>query len=222
MALGGSIQSLGDWVQTGAGSEWHSGISRSGMSIRISGISVSTEVSAIVGIGVSIGRSLAMVVDDCSLGHGVQALGDGVQTSAGSEWDTGISISGMSIRMSGISSISSVVSTIAVVSISICISGTLGNGVGWDGNSLSYRVESLCDWAQTSAGTEWHSGITVCSMSIRISGISSISPVSKVSTIAGISTISTIGEGISAIAIVGIGVSLGISRSNKANQNYRL
>merc|ERR1712001_11388 len=107
------------------------------MSIRISGISVSTEVSAIVGIGISIGRPLAMVVDDCSLGHGVQALCDGVETSAGSEWDSGISISGMSIRISGISSVISTiaegVSAIAIVSISIRISGTLGNGVGWDG-----------------------------------------------------------------------------------------
>merc|ERR1719228_1648428 len=122
MALGGGIQSLCDWVQTSAGSEWHSGVSISSMSIRISGISVSTEVSAIVGIGISIGRSLAMVVDDCSLGHGVQALGDGVQTSAGSEWDSGISISGMSIRISSISSVSSVISTIAGIS-------TIGEGV---------------------------------------------------------------------------------------------
>merc|ERR1712062_789889 len=149
MPLGGSIQSLGDWVQTSAGAEWHSGISISGMSIRISGISVSAEVSAIVGIGISIGRALAMVVDDSSLGHGVQALGDGVKTSAGSEWHSGISISGMSIRISGISSISSGISTIAsistigegvsaiaVVGIGISISGTLGNGVGWDGDSL--------------------------------------------------------------------------------------
>merc|ERR1711970_1479266 len=97
------------------------------------------------------------------LGGGIQTLGDGVQTSAGSEWHSGVSISGMSIRVSGISSISSVsqISTITIVGISIGISRALANMVGRDDSSLGHSIQTLGDGVQASAGSEWHSGVSI-------------------------------------------------------------
>merc|ERR1719369_1410646 len=82
------------------------------------------------------------------------------------------------------------------------------------GPSLGYGVKS-------SAGSEWHSGVSISSTGIRISGISSISSVSTISSISPVSSISTIGEGISsiAVAVIGISICLGIGSSDKANQN---
>merc|ERR1719385_715727 len=86
-ALGHGVKSLGDGVQTGAGAEGDT-IVVSSIGVGVSSVGVSSiSIGSIVSLGISVSRPLANVVagDDSALGHGVKALGDGVQTGAGAE-----------------------------------------------------------------------------------------------------------------------------------------
>merc|ERR1711937_234160 len=105
ISLGGSIKTLGDGVETSAGSKRNSCISNRG-SVRVSSIES-------ISISFSISRPLAKVVSivsrvskvgGISLGGSIKSLGDGVETSAGAKGNSGISNRG-SIRVGSIESI---------------------------------------------------------------------------------------------------------------------
>merc|ERR1711879_849162 len=120
-------ESLGDGVLTRGVSEGDTvgsisiGVSSIGIgvsSIGISGIGQTIAVSSVEEGGVSISRPLAVVtmvsvsvVGDISLGHGVEALGDGVEAGAGAKWNISIGIG---------------VTEASIVSISISLSGGHG------------------------------------------------------------------------------------------------
>jgi len=144
---------LGDWVKTSAGTKRNSSIPIGGIE-RLS-ISI-TLLASPVG---TIGRISESVVSwEGSLSHWVKSLGDWVKTSAGSKWNSSITISGIERLSISITLLTSPVGTIGRISVSV---------VSWEG-SLSHRVKSLGDWVKTSAGSKWNN-------SIPISGIESIS-----------------------------------------------
>merc|ERR1712025_1492729 len=86
ISLGGSIKSLGDWVETSAGSKGNSGIS----------MGETIAIGKVGSISISIGRPLANVVSivssksgkSSSLSHRVKSLSDWVKTTAGAKGDT--------------------------------------------------------------------------------------------------------------------------------------
>merc|ERR1719350_279735 len=138
--------------------------------------SIWVSVSSIKDGGVSL--SISRPLGHKSPGHGVDSLGDGVQTSAGSKGDTidigvgSISIGVSSIEDSGISfglSISrplAVVPVYPVVSISVVGAISLGGG-----------VKALGDWVKSGAGAEGNISIgvgiskaTIVSIGISLSG----------------------------------------------------
>ena len=75
---------------------------------------------------------VSVVVRSVSLGGGIQALGDGVQTGGGSEGDTSDSVATEVVGVSG---------PLAIV---------VGNGK----SSLGHRVQSLGDGVQSRGGSE--------------------------------------------------------------------
>merc|ERR1711862_889389 len=101
ISLGGSIESLGDGVKSGAGAEGNIAMGIGGVGISISSIEDS-------GVSLSISRPL-----------GDQSLGDGVLTSAGSKGDTiNIGVGSISIVVSSVGGIPGIGKTsIAVSSI---------------------------------------------------------------------------------------------------------
>jgi len=158
ISLGGSIKTLGDGVETSAGSKRNSCISNRG------GVWVGSIES--ISISFSISRPLAKVVSvvsrvsiegGISLGGSIKSLGDGVETSAGAKGNSGISDRG-SVRVSSIESISISISRplAKVVSIVSSIPSISGKS-----SSLGHRVKSLSDWVKTSAGAKWNTSIGI-------------------------------------------------------------
>merc|ERR1712001_89843 len=104
IALGGSVKALGDGVQTSARSKGDTGVSKrmAKDSSRCSS-SLGFFIGRPLAVVVSVGVMSVAVVRNIALGGSVKALGDGVQTSARSEGDTGVSIR---IAITKVSSIS--------------------------------------------------------------------------------------------------------------------
>jgi len=157
ISLGGSIKTLGDGVETSAGSKRNSCISNRG------GVWVGSIES--ISISFSISRPLAKVVSvvsrvsiegGISLGGSIKSLGDGVETSAGAKGNSGISNRG-SVRVGSIESISIGVSRplAKVVSIESSIPS-----VG-EGSSLGHRVKSLSDGVKSTAGAKGDTSIGI-------------------------------------------------------------
>merc|ERR1719412_765457 len=115
-----------------------------------------------------------------------KTLGDGVKTGAGPEWHSMVGIVPVGIGIAGI----------AIVGISISrplllmVHKSLGGG-----------VQSLGDGVKASAGSEWHSMVSITIKSGI--GISSIAVVA-IGSIAMVA----IGIGVAAIGIVGIGIGI--------------
>merc|ERR1719462_1154730 len=102
-----------------------------------------------ISLGLSISRPLANVVvgrQSSALGHGIQALGDGVKTSAGAE---GNAISGSEAIGVG------TISTISIgIQEGVSISRPLTNVVNSRKSALGHGVQSLGDGVKTSARAE--------------------------------------------------------------------
>merc|ERR1712241_121609 len=107
ISLGGSIKTLGDGVQSRAGSEGdtiHVGVGSIGVGVSTIGsissigqtsIAISSIEDSRVSLGLS--RPLAVVsmvsisiVGDISLGDRIKTLSDGIQSGAGSKWNISI------------------------------------------------------------------------------------------------------------------------------------
>ena len=110
-ALGDGIESLGDGVQSGAGAEGDSGgVGVSSVAIstvgRVTGIGV-TVVSISIGISGPLAEEMTVGGDGNALGHGIESLGDGVQSGAGAEGNSGgVGVSSVGISSESMSSIS--------------------------------------------------------------------------------------------------------------------
>merc|ERR1712106_916369 len=159
-SLGSIIKTLGDWVQTSAGSKWNTSIAISGVESISIGITLAIVVSSTIRIS-SI-SSMVTKMGNNSLGGIIKTLGDWVQTSAGSKWNTSIAISGVDSISIGFTLAASIntTSTISWVSITIVCRQS----------SLGHRVKTLGDKVKTSAGSKGNSTIAIYSIqSISIS-----------------------------------------------------
>jgi len=155
ISLGGSIKTLGDGVETSAGSKRNSCISnRGGVWVgSIESISISFSISRPLAKVVSI-VSRVSKVGGISLGGSIKSLGDGVETSAGAKGNSGISDRG-SVRVGSIESISISISRPLAKVVSIVSSKSRKS------SSLSHRVKSLSDGVKTSAGAKGDTSIGI-------------------------------------------------------------